>query len=325
MALEFGSSSLKVVEVNYRQDKVELEDFVVKRWDKSLIKETGFDFNRAKGILQRIFKKNKFSTPNLSLVLSGREIILKILVLPKVGREELANLLLWEVEDRLKAPREDLVFDYKVLSEEEDKMKVLLAITNKKRLLKQISLLEQLGFKVTKVNAASLVFKNLLNTKLRAKKVAIINIGAQETVLTILACGKFSFRRIIPLGGADITDEIKTRTGLTYKEAKKWKESSQFNSITELDTLDKLIDKINLSIHYWSQQGKEIEQLLLTGGGVKLNGLRKTIAKELRIKVQFLTGLSQFEVETKNFSKYALKESLPYLAVSLAGTLRGEN
>ncbi|MFO7820409.1 MAG: pilus assembly protein PilM, partial [Halanaerobacter sp.] len=200
MALDFGSDNLKVVEVVQQGSNFELRDFLVKRLPESLIKRSQFDFNRAAEILRPIFK-NRFSAADLSLIISGSRIITKILDLPYVEDEELEKLVFWEVQNIIAEPLEELVIDYEILYPAENRIKVLVVITYKDVLLKEIDLLESLGLQVLKISAAPLLWRNILSTELKDKNLAIIDLGEQETELTVLKEGKLDFRRIFYLGG----------------------------------------------------------------------------------------------------------------------------
>lgn len=320
MALDLGSDNLKVVEVVQRGSNFELRDFLVKRLPKSLIKSNQFDFNQVVEILRPIFK-NRFSAANLSLIISGSRIITKLLDLPQVEDEELDKLVSWEVQNIIAKPLEELVIDYELLSADENRMKVLVVITYKELLLKEINLLESLGLQVTKVKAAPLLWRKILSTELKDKNLAIIDLGEQETELTVLREEEFDFRRIFYLGGSHFTAEIEEGQDLSYRKAKALKESSEFKLDLVSDSLNKLVKKISLSIHYWEQQEKEIEQVLLTGGSAKLKGLKKMIAKKLNVEVNLLAGYEQFQFAKGEFSFHSLKEELPFLIPSLSALL----
>lgn len=319
LTLDWGSNSLKVVEGTIKERQFYLKKFVVKK------SGDGLDSKHKQKVssqeLDLLFKKNSFSAVNLNLIVSGSNLITKILNVPLIESKALEQLVLWEVKDIVTVDLEELVIDYEIIAQHEKKMKVIVAIMYKERLLKQINALEKAGMKVDSVLPGPLLLKNLLSSELRQKRLAIIDIGAQETKLSIFKHGQLSLRRILAIGGTDFTLTIETKKNLSQRSAKQLKESNNCEIELIAEPVAKLIKKISLSIHYWEQQEEKLDCIFLTGGGAKLKGLDKFIKKNLEIEVKMLTGLSQFEFKQAEFSLHWLKEQLPYLSLSLSGAL----
>ena len=319
MALDWGSKRLKIVETYSKDNTFHLQNFIVKKIEQ--YEDSKNQFEQRSESLRFLFKEKSVSTTKIQLILSGSDVIIKTLKLPLVQQEELKSLLFWEVQDIAGVSLENLVLDYEILSKTKDYYKVLLVIAYKKKLLKQIKSVEQLGLEVSKVKAAPLLLKNLVGSELKQKKLAIIDIGAQETELSIFKKGKFDFRRVLDLGGTDITTAIETENNLTTRKAEQVKRNNNCKIDLISSSLLKLIKKIGLSIHYWEQNGEKIELILLTGGGAKLKGLSQYLKQELGVAVKMLTGFSKFDCALNNCSFHFLKQQIPYLTIALAGTL----
>ena len=325
MALDLGSDRLKIVETIKQNKKTKLKSFLVKKLKEPLIYNKELDFDRGVRLLNLVLGERNFFNVNVNLIVSGSNLIVKVLTFPNgedLKEKELKQLILWQIEDLLSSPLAELVIDYEILSLEDEKIKVLVAITYKKMLLDQIDLLDKLGLKVKEVTAAPLILKNILSTELKQENLAIIDIGAKETELSILRKGKFDFRRVFYFGGDKFTTEIKQKLKVTTREAERLKQNANFKFENVANNLNKFIKKIRFSIHYWEQEETTIDRILLTGGGSKLKALDEIMSQKLGIKVELLTGLSQFEFSEQEFSLHYLKEKLPYLSLGLAAGIR---
>lgn len=317
--MDWGSERIKLVEVISQGGDFYLHNFLVKKTEP-------FDFSTSyfkqmRETLNLFFKEQSFSTYEINLLLSGSDLIIKVLNLPLVKLNELKELILWEAQDITADSVKNLITDYKILEKNQEQIKVLLVITYKTKLLRQIKLLEEVGFKVNNVKAAPLMLNNLLDAELKQKKLVIIDIGAQVTELLFFKKGKFAFRRVLNFGGQELTTTIQQENNLTKREAEQLKYNRDLKDNSFSNFLIKLIKKIELSIHYWEQQGEKIEFIYLTGGGAKLKGLKQYLKKELGVEVKMLTGFSQFEFTQNNCSFHFLREQIPYLTISLAGVL----
>ncbi|MGM0501813.1 MAG: pilus assembly protein PilM [Bacillota bacterium] len=320
LALDWGSSSLKIVELEQNREQVKLNNFIIKEIDAIQL-ENDFNSNKLVQLLQDIFKQEKFNTTDLNFIISGSNVITKILTLPTVAKEKLRKLIFWEAESIFAKPPSELIFDYQILASKANKIKIILAVVAKDSLIKQVELLEQAGIKVSQIQAAPLLLNNILREELTREKLAIIDIGAVKTEITIFNQGQYDFRRVFSSGSNKFTAEIAKKNSLSYREAEKLKRSTVFELDLIENNLEKLLKKINLSFHYWQQQGQQLERLLLTGGGAKLKGLVQVLEEEFQIEVELLTGLSQFDFAVTDCSYHLLKEQLPWLAISIAAAV----
>ena len=320
LAIDFGSSNLKLVEVITKESGVKLNRFIVKKLRSQEKRDNNFLTGDMAETLAPIFK-GLGSYDTTKLILSGENLIIKFLTVPQVDNSQLEKLIFWEAQNLFSIPLTDLVIDYQILSRGEKKIKLLLAAVEKSLLIKQIKWLEKLGCKVSQVTVAPLNLEHILSKQLNQDNLAIIDIGAKSTKLSILSKKQLVFRRVLQVGSADFTYEIQQKKNLSYRKAEELKKSSQLKFDLIKNSVTKLLKKISLSIHYWKQQNNNLDKLLLTGGGAKLKELDQVMTNKLDLKVELLTGLSQFEFGVEDFSFHLLKQKLPYLSLSLAAAL----
>jgi type IV pilus assembly protein PilM len=325
LALDWGRERLKLVEIEHNKDGPKLKKFIVKKVVESGVKDDKSSWKRSSfKVLKSIVNDAKFATSDLKLIISGSNAIIKFLSLPYLEDEELQESVFWEVKDMFSIPLTDLIIDYEVLFKTEAETKVIVVAAYKQLVVEKINLLAKLGFEVQQVEVAPLVLQRILDSSCQQDKLAIIDIGAHETGMSILSRGNLDFRRVFPLGGQNFTDEIREEKDLTFREAEEYKQQEagvEFDLIH--NSLTSLLKKISFSIHYWQQNNGQLDRLFLTGGGARLKGLDEFITEQLDIEVEVLANLSKFEFEVEGLSFHLLKQKLPYLSISLASSLRG--
>jgi type IV pilus assembly protein PilM len=108
------------------------------------------------------------------------------------------------------------------------------------------------------------------------------------------------FVRIIPMGGADITDAIAERLGVTLEDAEGIKQVTGFaehlgnggDLTPEAKVIEAtgatFVDEVRTSLEYYKAQptAYPIGRVVLTGGGTRLTGLADRLAAATRLRVQ---------------------------------------
>ena len=119
---------------------------------------------------------------------------------------------------------------------------------------------------------------------LSGSAVAIADIGATRTQITVIIGGETCFSREIGVGGADMTQAIARRLGIENDEAEELKRlpEKRADEITEaLETvLGDLVGELSLSLDFVeNHESITVARLLVTGGGSRTPGLIEAIVR----------------------------------------------
>ncbi len=163
--------------------------------------------------------------------------------------------------------------------------------------------------------------------------VAMLDIGASVSKMYIVEYGIVKDSHIINKGSQDISLAISRALGISIQEAEQKNRIVDLGN-SEIKGLDKKIVEImmtNLKYifieankvlkQYQAQKGKNIKELIFTGGGSVIKGLPSFTSKNLEINSQVADPFSK--VKTPAFLDDVLKEIGPEFAVAVGLALRG--
>ena len=125
VGLDIGSYSIKALELK-TQKKNGNEIYEVTKIGYELlprdaiVEGTIIDSGAVADTLSMIFKKNKISTKNVVISISGNSVIIKKLSLPSMNPEELEESIIWEAKHNIPIPYEETTIDYAILKSPHD-------------------------------------------------------------------------------------------------------------------------------------------------------------------------------------------------------------
>jgi type IV pilus assembly protein PilM len=137
-----------------------------------------------------------------------------------------------------------------------------------------------------------------------ATTIGIVEIGAQSSSVSVVHQGVFTMHRSIPHGGRLLTEALSAQFGLSPEEAEEGKGTLDVAELVGgpqppenpplrvvLPHLEDLVREIRRSVNYFQSQqpegapGRQVQRLLLTGGGARLKGLDLYLDHRLGIPV----------------------------------------
>jgi type IV pilus assembly protein PilM len=134
------------------------------------------------------------------------------------------------------------------------------------------------------------------------KTVALVDIGANQTKVSVVQAGVFTMTRTIPQGGRVLTEALQNYFKLSEADAETGKSQLDVSLLSDDLTprenpplriiqphVDDLIREIRRSLNYFQsqqtegQQAVSVETILIAGGGSKLPGMAEYMAHKLGI------------------------------------------
>jgi type IV pilus assembly protein PilM len=117
--------------------------------------------------------------------------------------------------------------------------------------------------------------------------VAIIDIGASMTTLSVVNDGKIIYTREQMFGGKQLTEEIQRRYGLSFEEAGRLKKEGGLPDDYEVDVLrpfkEAVVQQVTRSLQFFfsSSQYNDVDHILLAGGTASIGGLADVVQEKL--------------------------------------------
>jgi hypothetical protein len=221
-------------------------------------------------------RKNKISSKEATICLSGRDLIIRNFEIPVLPPEEMRNAIMFEAKKYIPFKVEELVFDFQVQLDKVSRRNLVLFAGVKKEVLdKYLSTLSQLNFKVNAIEYAAFSVLRFIQLAGAAGKgvVGVLSTDFEEEDeihFTILENG-------FPLFSRDIT-LIGRAEGLGATE-----------KLDIAKVLDKLKTEIHISLDYYDRKlpTKNIETAFLLCSGEHRQTLEAVI-KEMGLSVHFI-------------------------------------
>lgn len=323
VGLDIGTSVVKLVKLRLAKEQVEL---------------CGFTLEPASVNLEPLLKKiaESCDTKKINLSVSGPSTIIRYVDFPRMNEDELKHALKFEAEKHVPFSMPEINLDSYILKQDlpDNKMLIMLAAAKKEFINQRLKLIEDIGLKINIVDIDSLALINAFNfnysqdENLKAKTIALLNIGASLSNLNILENGIPRLSRDIRIAGNNFTQKIKDTLGVDFTTAEALKlksddkeQNKKIAPAVEL-IISNLANEVRISFDYYeSQSTSSAGKIFLSGGGSRLPALKDTLANLIGIEVEYWDPLKQIVIsDTIDASK--IKEISSHLAVAVGLALR---
>lgn len=338
--LDISSSSVKMVELSgspkdgYRVERFSIEplprDAVV---DGNIVNLEGVG-----DAVKRAMRRMGSGIKQVAVALPASAVITKKIVLPAGLREQEMELQVEsEANQYIPFALEEVNLDFQVVgpspASPED-VEVLIAASRKEKVEDRVAAAESAGLKAAIVDvetfAAEAAFELVceqLPDRAKDKIVALVDIGAIATHVTILRNGRQLYTREQPLGGNQLTQDIVRQYGMNFEEAEVAKLSGELPDDFERDLLRPFLDSVALEISralqffFTSTQYNEVHYLVLAGGCAGLKRLVEVVQGRTQIETSIANPFKNMELSPKLRPKN-LEAVAPALLVACGLALR---
>lgn len=325
VGLDIGSQTVKVLELSGSSDKPVLSGFGV----KSI---SGLSAQDAGESVREMMSKAGISEKSVTISMSGPSVIVRFISLPKMDEEALKGAIKFEAGKFIPFDTNDCVIDYKVIGKDdrENKLNVLLVAVKRDVLLGKIKIAEEAGLTVRIVDVDVFALANAF-TKCVAipaeKTVALVNIGASLTNLSILKAQSIYFARDLAIGSKDFNAAISKALSLDENAAEELKISPGDKALDVAGlakpVLNNLLDEVKLSFSYYeNQSGKNIDEVYVSGGGSGIAGLQDIFQENLGSKPSVWNPMQFIDTASYGPDKELLEKIGNSFAIAMGLALR---
>jgi len=327
VGLDIGSTSIRGVELKsngkskpnvVRYHSVDLPPGAVSRGEV-------IDPEIVNTALKKLWAEAKFKSKNVILGTGNQRTLVRDLSLPKASMKQIRESLPFHVQNMLQMPMDGSIFDFYPISESEGDQGLLvnglLIATEKSAVVTNILAVERAGLTAIEIELIPFALSRILMSRAQIRgTVALIDIGGSTTTIVISRNGVPWFVRIIPFGGADLTQALHDRLEIPYAEAETLKNKLRFTSSWEqengitgttsncacskcqseetladdpraLEVLksvsNELLGSLRNTVNYFdnTRPDESVEQVFLTGGGAQLSGLAEALSEVIVLPV----------------------------------------
>lgn len=315
VGVDVSSTSVKLVELQKMQSTFRLKSYAIETLPQGLVVDKTIADTEAVGdIIYNLVKRAGLSTKQAATAVSGSAVITKIIDmdtnLSDIEREAQIRL---DADQYIPYPLAEVNLDFEVLGPSEvdpEKVQVLLAASRSENVEQRVDALAIGGF-ATKVidieshsieRAFNLMVDNLPNNP---NLVALVDIGHTQMTLFIANQGKFVYSREQLFGGAQLTEAIQARYGLTYEEATTYKREQSLPDDYYSEVLSPFMENIiqqitrSLQFYYSSSQFNNVDHIVLCGGSASIPGLVNMVQNKLGILVSIANPFVNMSIDSR--------------------------
>ena len=300
IGLDIGLTHIKAIFLSRENGNFILNSFqIMSTPPKGMLSEAPMDEQEMANALKKTVDDLKENSKSVNIALPDNQVYTKVIEMPVLSDKELSLAIYWEAERHIPVALSTVTLVWSVLKRPltqsgEEKMQVLMVGAPTKLINKYQKVLQMAGLTINSIETETLAITRALVTP-KLPPTIIVSIGAINTSLAIIKDGILVLTYSIQTGGNAITRSIETDFGLTPTQSEEYKKTYGFSKegagqrigkSTE-PILTSILLEIRKALAYYSQKYKDdsiIQQILLSGGTAKLQGIDLFFAENLGIE-----------------------------------------
>jgi len=272
----------------------------------------------------------------VAVSISGYDVMIKKIELPTMTENELVERMHSELGQYIPYNIDEVDVDYQVIDVSKNRpnfMDVLLVAAKKESIADFNNLLKLSGFDPFVVDVDFFALSNSFEVTygFGDERVALLDIGANKSIMNIAYKGLPVFTRSISIGGNQLTDAIKEFFNISFEEAESVKlgESVEKYPMRDLEeifvsTITGWVAECRRALDFYDHNYPEekIAAIYLSGGSCRIPGLDKVLRENMEIPVEIFNPISRVQYEVKQFDPAYVDYIGPQMAISLGLALR---
>ena len=338
--LDVGSSAVKLVQLDrgsmgYTLSRFAMVDLPPDAIGEGMIKDPPVVVEAVKEVVAKAGADSKEAI----ISVSGRELIMKKIQLPKVTPKELADAILLEAEHHINLPIEEVYLDHQVVGQspgQSGTMDVMLVAVKKTKINEYVAVVEEAGLSPVVVDVDAFAVQNqyeMNNPEAGAEAVALIDIGASIMKTNVVRGGFSIFARDIAFGGNNYTRAISQRLNIPFEKAESAKRGVEGTGVNWDDlvpSLEAVSRELSLEIQrtfdYFAStsESERISRIVLSGGCARLAGIDEFLSSSWGIPVEVVKPFQNIQFDPNRFPADDLYAAGPLLAVAVGLGIRQE-
>ena len=338
LGVDISSSSVKMLELSRSGDQYRVESYSVASLPPNAVVEKNIvEIESVAEVLRQAQARAKTKLKTVAVAVAGSAVITKLIDMPSgLTDDAMETQISLEADQYIPYPLDEVALDFEVQGpapNNPDQVEVLLAACRRENVDSRVDALEgaDLAAKVVDVEAYAVerAFK-LVRSQFDYDDdsvVAIVDVGATMTTLSVLVGGSTVYTREQLFGGRQLTEEIQRRYGLTIDEAGLAKKQGGLPDDYEHDVLDPFKDAVvqqitrSLQFFFSSSQYNDVDHILLAGGVASMSGLAELVQERLGTSTSVANPLARMSVSSR-VDAAALSNDAPALMIACGLAMR---
>lgn len=339
LGLDISSSSVKLLELSKSGNSYKVESYAVASLPPNAVVEK--NINDVEAVADTIGKTvdiARAKVKSAALAVAGSAVITKVIEMDKhLNDEQMEAQISLEADQYIPYPLDEVAIDFEVEGESEsnpEHVEVLLAACRGENVELRADALEaaSLQAKIVDVEAYALQrsFEWLIKPQLNLddeQVVAVVDIGATMTTLSVFNDGETKYTREQLFGGKQLTEEIQRRYGLSVEEAGLAKKQGGLPDDYEQEVLEPFKEAVaqqitrSLQFFFSSSPYNDVDYIVLAGGVAAMPGLCELVQERLGTPTAVANPFANMAVASK-VNSVALGNDAPAMMIACGLAMR---
>jgi type IV pilus assembly protein PilM len=350
VGVDIGSSNIKIIELEKKDGKIALRNYVIVDVDRELVlaEEKELINTETSLIIKKAMQEAGIKAKSVNSAVPSFASLVTTIEIPRMPLEEIENVVGYEAPKYIPAPLSEVIYGWQIVSgkpldkeeqkirksslgkeagalpekKDDEKIRILLVAVMKDISKRFEGIIKNSGLNVgyLEVDAFSLK-RSLIGNDMG--NYVILDIGQKITNIILVSRGNLLISRNMDIAGNKLTEVISKGLSLGYEKAVQLKMRYGLNVDEKFGTkllepvLRIMINEVAKEVEMFNKNYPQdkIGGVILSGGTSRLRGLRDFVQKETGIKTFYGNPWSRLEYPEK------LQETLfgygPAFAVSI--------
>ena len=341
IGVDISSTSVKMVELSEgSKGSHRLESYAIAPMGKDAVVDGNItDLDQVVDAIQRAWKLLGTREKRLALALPAAAVISKKVLMQAGLREEDMELQVEaEANQYIPFSLDEVNIDFQVIgpapSNPESEVEVLIAASRKEKIEDRVAAAEGGGLKVTVMDvetyateAAYELVSSQLPNKGKEQTVMIVDIGAIMMHINVLHDNQSVYIREQSFGGAQLTQEIQRRFGLSLEEAEIAKRRGGLPDSYEMEVLQPFMQSLAMEVaralqfFTSSTQYNSVNHIVLAGGCASIPGVDLMVQERTQVNTIIANPFNEMVLNPR-IKQQQLSADAPALMIACGLGLR---
>jgi type IV pilus assembly protein PilM len=339
VALDIGSSSIKMVESSVERNRYQLMNLGIAQLPPKAIQNNMIvDQRPVVQALRQMIQEHRIKAKHVISAVPGRAAIIKKVQMPRQEESELEANVEFEASGVIPENLENVNLDYQALNLAEggSKMDVMLVAVKKEIVNSYTDAIEQAGLTPAVMDVDYFAMENMYEASYPSEKmtgvVGLVHMGARYTSITLLQNGISTFTGDLPIGGEEFTDGLRRELDISNAAAENFKITGQIDGKKGVDLnallkpiAENVIEEIRRTVSLYGALGADdsegLKHIFLSGGTAKLPDFDTLLSQRMGVPVSLAEPFRGFIVN-KSIDRSYLASAAPVFAVAAGLSIR---
>ncbi len=340
IGVDITSATVKLIELRRAGAGYQVESYAVRPLrEGSVVERRIKDMGAVVDALSRAVEQAKPHSRHAAVAVPASAAITKTLTLPaSLSDDEIEARIQLDSDKHIPFPFSEVAFDFQRLglnARYADQQDVLLVACRQQDVSLLTDALLQAGLAPEAVDietfamerAFTEVHQQLPRGGEEEDCIALVDIGATMNTFHVLREGRVIYSRDTVFGGLQLTEEIRSRYGLSVEEAGLAKKRGGLPEdyqrsvlVPFMETLAQQVGR-SLQLYYTAGRKQEVRRMVLAGGTSMIPGLAELLAQESGMEVTIANPLARMKVN-RRIDVQALSSDAPALLTACGLAMR---